>query len=752
MTHDHVVKSAALAPDGHKRSAQEILSAFGAKIEPIQSAPVYRLWVAIVAIVMVLLPLFYLGLIGLIAAGVYYHAVHDTWLVTVRGAHGSARRWAFAAYLAPIVAGPVVVAFMLKPLFARPVRDEKAKVLDPEDEPLLHAFVGAVCDAVGARRPSRIEIDCAINAGARRDGMFIGLFGNNLALRVGLPLVAGLTLRQFAGVLAHEFGHFSQGAGMRLSVLIMSVNAWFARVVYQRDSWDETLASWTRGDTSIQLFVGVIRLCVWLTRRILWVFMWAGHLVSMSLRRQMEYDADRYEARMVGGATFGATMTQLQVLNVASNGALSDLQTSWQERRMPDNYPNLVLANVPQIPAKIMADFQQKTDEGKTGWLDLYPCDKDRIAHAAAEEPGEGIFRLEGPATDVFRNCDELARVESLALYQSWLGPEFGEGQLYPVADLLSRQTALRETQEAADRLFLGSRVPIAQRLSIPDQYPSAPADVAAARDLLVRARADLEAARAQSHSATERLGKALGALFAGDYASICTSANLPFDAQALGLPDKTPGAVRSARDQAAADLQQIVLDCEPFANAASRRLATALAILEDDAVAAQVENGPERRAEAKKLYPCVMQLGTLAVALLSKVYTDQLVLSRIADGFQGATEEHVKVLSTALNRAAGKLGDSLLALKSKLGVAIRYPFDEPKGLASVSQYVLPAVPAKDNAAALLETSGMALNRMTAVYARALGHLALTVEAVERALGLPPIEFTPVEAGPVQAA
>ncbi len=492
------------------------MSAFGAKIEPIQPAPVYRLWVAIVAIVMVLLPLIYLGLIGLIAAGVYYHAVHDTWLLTARGTHGSARRWASAAYMAPIVAGAVVVAFMLKPLFARPVRDEKAKVLDPSDEPLLHSFVGAVCDAVGARRPSRIEIDCAINAGVRRDGMFMGLFGNNLVLRVGLPLVAGLTLRQFAGVLAHEFGHFSQGAGMRLSVLIMSVNAWFARVVYERDSWDQTLASWTTGRGDVSIFVGFIRLCVWLTRRILWVFMWAGHLVSMSLRRQMEYDADRYEARMVGGATFDATMLQLQVLNVASNGAVSDLQTSWQERRMPDDYPTLVLANVPQIPAKFMAEFKQNIDNGKTGWLDLYPCDKDRIAHAAAEEPGDGIFQLEGPATDVFRDFDELARAESLALYQSWLGPEISEGQLYPVADLLKQQSALREAQEAADRLFLGGRAPMTQRLSIPDQYPGAPADVAAARELLVQARADLEAARRKTRARPSASGKPWRAVLGG--------------------------------------------------------------------------------------------------------------------------------------------------------------------------------------------------------------------------------------------
>jgi hypothetical protein len=54
--------------------------------------------------------------------------------------------------------------------------------------------------------------------------------GNDLVLTIGLPLVAGFNLREFAGVLAHEFGHFSQGVGMRISYVIRSISFWFTRV------------------------------------------------------------------------------------------------------------------------------------------------------------------------------------------------------------------------------------------------------------------------------------------------------------------------------------------------------------------------------------------------------------------------------------------------------------------------------------------------------------------------------------------
>lgn len=65
---------------------------------------------------------------------------------------------------------------------------------------------------------------------------------HNVPAPIGMPLVAGLDMRQFAGVLAHEFGHFSQGVGMRLTYIIRSISHWFTRVVYERDSWDEWLA------------------------------------------------------------------------------------------------------------------------------------------------------------------------------------------------------------------------------------------------------------------------------------------------------------------------------------------------------------------------------------------------------------------------------------------------------------------------------------------------------------------------------
>ena len=55
---------------------------------------------------------------------------------------------------------------MFKPFFAKPPKGPKqVAVLDPGGEnSLLYAFVDGVCSSVGAPCPSRIEVNCEVNA------------------------------------------------------------------------------------------------------------------------------------------------------------------------------------------------------------------------------------------------------------------------------------------------------------------------------------------------------------------------------------------------------------------------------------------------------------------------------------------------------------------------------------------------------------------------------------------------------------
>jgi Zn-dependent protease with chaperone function len=300
------------------------LDSFTADIHPPKLSPLYTVGLAVVAFAMVLLPAIYIALIVLTGWGVLYYLTHGGWIMSGGSGGGIGR---LIIYLGPPVAGGILVFFMLKPLFAKRAKAQKLITLDPEKEKLLFAFVQRICQLVRAPMPSRIDVDCQVNASA---SLSRGLWSQNLVLTIGLPLAAGLDMRQFAGVLAHEFGHFAQGAGMRLTYVIRNINFWFARVVYERDKWDISLEQSAK---SVDIRLGIIlhgaRGCVWLTRRILWLLMHAGTAISCFMLRQMEFDADSYEAKVAGSEAFESTATRLRVLNVATQVALEDVRQSW---------------------------------------------------------------------------------------------------------------------------------------------------------------------------------------------------------------------------------------------------------------------------------------------------------------------------------------------------------------------------------------------------------------------------------------
>lgn len=229
-----VARKLVTAPTSTSEDAA-ILSAFSGVIAPVRPSLVYRLWLLLVALVMLLLPMVYLGMVALVACGVY------TYVVDVTGIRGARRRGESPTpflYFFPIVIGGVLILFMIKPLFARRRNRGEPVTLRPLDEPLLFNYVHKLCDMLGAPRPARIDMDTRVNASASFRGGPFAFVRRDLVLTIGLPLVTGMDLRQLTGVLAHELGHFAQGGAMRLTYIVRSINSWFARVIYERDSMD----------------------------------------------------------------------------------------------------------------------------------------------------------------------------------------------------------------------------------------------------------------------------------------------------------------------------------------------------------------------------------------------------------------------------------------------------------------------------------------------------------------------------------
>jgi heat shock protein HtpX len=101
--------------------------------------------------------------------------------------------------------------------------------LSPTEHPGLFEEVAAIARATGQAMPREIYLTPDVNAGVTERGGVMGI-GSRRVMIVGLPLLQALTVSQFRGVLAHEFGHF-YGGDTRLGPWIYKTRGVIARTL-----------------------------------------------------------------------------------------------------------------------------------------------------------------------------------------------------------------------------------------------------------------------------------------------------------------------------------------------------------------------------------------------------------------------------------------------------------------------------------------------------------------------------------------
>jgi hypothetical protein len=324
-------------------------------------------------------------------------------------------------YLAPLAAGLTGLLFMIKPIFAPSMKPQPTHVLTRSAQPLLHAYVGRLCRAIGTPAPREIHVDMQGNASASLRRGVRSFFANDLVLTIGMPLVAGLNVSQPSAILAHEFGHFGQAVAMRFSYVIQIVNSWFARVVCERDEWDIELES--AGQESVlwwfQIIVLVSKFFVWLSRRALWLLMHLGHGMSCFLSRQMEYHAAAHETQIIGSPGYRETYLQTGLLHAATELAVAHAEETRSEGRLPRNLPALVAVHAEYLERddEIRKQMTQGILESRTRIFDTHPSDADRVRHA--ENMGvPPTISCRDPASALFRDFDGLAELATRTFYR----------------------------------------------------------------------------------------------------------------------------------------------------------------------------------------------------------------------------------------------------------------------------------------------------------------------------------------------
>lgn len=713
----------------------QVLGAFRGDVEPVQVSLFYRLALAVVALLMVLLPLTYVALVGLTAYAVYYHAVNHAGLVA-GGIYG------ILVYVAPMVVGGVLVAFMIKPLFARQEKQSPPLSLDQHDEPLLFEFIDRVCDTVGAPQPRRVDVDLQVNASAGFRRGLLSFLGNDLVLTIGLPLAAGLSMRQLAGVLAHEFGHFAQRGGMRFTYIIRAVSVWFARVVYERDAWDAKLVHWSRGvDIRVGIIFYLARVFIWITRKILWLLMMIGHVVSGIMLRQMEHDADRYEMRLAGSESFQTTMSRMRVLGIAAEGAFADLTESWRERRLNDDFPALIVLNVDDIPKDFLTKMHEAVATAKTGAFDTHPADRDRV-RAAQDEGAPGIFRLEYSAGKLFADFKAVCRDATFRFYQEALGEQVTQDNLVPTEQLVERQRAVQEVYKAGARYFQGVMPPL-YPLGLESCELQPPGDGAAAIQALRDARRVVEQSMEKAREAGRRYEEADGRHLTLVQALALDEAGFVIPHTQIQLSSKQPEVARSEARSARKKMDAANYGIAAFVASGRDRLRAALRLLHVPEVGGRFKNAAALHDQARRLIDQLRRLTRQRESIVKLRENGNVV--ELLTGAIAGNEKNPKLFAKLDDLLDGT--HTILTALNQEFAAVAYPFKHAEGRVTVAKYAIGDVPEKEAPMDVFRVNDDAVQQLVSLYYRIVGRLASIAERIETLIGLDPLPMPPTDEG-----
>lgn len=703
----------------------------------------YKLALFLTAIFMILLPIAYLAMIlGLCALEYFYFVgTFDNFAKSLEGSSGKGSIVAWILYFSVPVALGAVILVMLKPLiFGWGGKDTRFEI-SPEREPLLFELIQHLCRFVGAPVPKRVFVNCDVNAYAgMTHGIRGAIFGGNACdLIIGLPLVAGMKTSELVGVLAHEFGHFTQAGTRRMDMIVRRTLHWFAHVYYYRDSMDSWLQSGAKsGFHYFVFFFWIVQAVVWTARRFIWLLMMLGNFVAGFMSRQMEFDADGFEIRLGGSERFPKSSAKLLMLSLANERTVGDLNYMLQEDRLADNYPLLIAANM-EIDRERLENFAAKMiRKGKTGFFDSHPCDKDRIA-AATEQAEPGVLHIDKPASLLFRNFLGLSREVSLHFYRNEVGLEFEPRVLKnsgAVIDQLRREhLGIEAVVQFFQRSYVNGRL-------LQLQSVEASRDV---RDMVIRIRQsrDKQAGFAvDCLDAVKDFEKAetkyVQALYFRELVRIGAKA----DMSGLGFSFRKLGEANHTTEllQAQFSAQKARLWYRDAA--AAERLAVARELLAQKEIQERIEDGEDIHRRMEEIYPILLKIAEEQNELDEARY-DMIVMEHWIGRFPSLTQDQAGSLWKTIEDTSDLFKRLTKRLQMKYST-VPYPFEHGSLGITLGNFIVPHWnEAEMGPIEFWQAFSTLYGRLMTTYSLVLGECVAIALAVEQSLGLTPLPVPP---------
>jgi hypothetical protein len=396
------------------QSKQQILTALSGKITPPRVGIVRKVGALVVLTVLLLMPLFYASLIGGLVYAMY-------WLAT-----GSVGRGLSPAifWTVEVVAGLVLVC-LIKPLAEKQRLAVANYPVDLNHEVLLRDFLTQLCQQVEAPPPKIVLLECSTRLTASR--------GRGGELTVGLPLMACLSVEQFAGLIARQMALLRRGAGCGVTNAIRGINGWLWRSVYGKSRFDQWLALVAeRPHFHLAKLLLPLAVAKFPAQAVLFVPMFIANTVAASVVRRAELDADRSAVRLVGKATFAALLERVDLAEFTWEGVVAELEFLHREQALPDSLPQQLALRMLDMTSELRAVLRETVNKPDEKPFDSRASNPERL-EAIASEPTSGVLACPLPAKALLTSYEKLGRQMTWDFYSARFGPQLLKTGMKPV-------------------------------------------------------------------------------------------------------------------------------------------------------------------------------------------------------------------------------------------------------------------------------------------------------------------------------
>lgn len=220
--------------------------------------------------------------------------------------------------------GFFVLAFLFKFLFQNNrVDTSHLTEITETDEPKLFQLISELVQQIGTDFPKRIYLSHEVNAVVFYDSNFWSMFlPIRKNLQIGLGLVNSVSLQELKGILAHEFGHFSQRS-MKVGSYVYNVNQVIHNMLYNNDALGGKLNEWANISGYFWFFSKIAVQIIRIFQVILSKLYDYINLNYLALSREMEFHADEVATHVAGTVPMKESMLRMNLADYSFNSVIN---------------------------------------------------------------------------------------------------------------------------------------------------------------------------------------------------------------------------------------------------------------------------------------------------------------------------------------------------------------------------------------------------------------------------------------------